>query len=146
MSLVIIGVMLSALGLVGVAASSIDRRIRVSASLLGAVGIVLLVASRPSTAPFVKQSEAIREMCTSTARRLQSFEVERFAILPPWTQDRTAATWDGIRMTLSPVAYLCVRNAETCNNRLLTSPYRSRFTIELHDLIVAFRTGEPCSR
>lgn len=146
MYLLIIGVVLSALGLVGVAVPRADRRMRIAASLVGAAGIVLLVASRPSTVPGRKQAEAVRYLCRSTALKLEAFELQRLASDPPWTQDRTVWTWDGIAKLLGHAAELCIRDVDSCTNLLVTSPHRSKFMTELHELIVAFRTGEPCTR
>jgi hypothetical protein len=146
MSFVIIGVALSAVGLIGVAMASADRWIRIGGSLVVAAGVVMLVVSRPSTTSFQKQSKAVQAMCADTARQLQSFELDRSARIPPWSADQTAMIWDGTRAMLMPAAHLCIRDVESCLNRLMTTPLRPRFFIELHELIVAVRTGEPCTR
>lgn len=146
MYLLIIGVVLSALGLVGVTVSRGDRRMRIAALLVGAAGVVLLVATRPSTLPGRKQAEAVRHLCRSTALKLEAFELQRLTSHPPWTQDRAVWTWSGIAKLLGHTAELCIRDVDSCSNLLVTSPLRSRFTVELHELVVAFRTGEPCTR
>lgn len=146
MYLLIIGVVSSAIGLVGVAMPSLDRRKRLAASLVGAIGVLLLVLSRPSTTPYRKQTEDLRYMCRNTARELESFENTRTLSPSPWTAEEARLIWSGIKKMLGSAAEMCIPDVTSCDRPLITNTSRPQFTTELHELIVAFRTGEPCPR
>lgn len=146
MSFVIIGVALSAISVVGAAFAPRDRRARIATAVAGVAGILLIVLSRPSTEPFLRQSEAIRRMCRFTAFDLEAFELERLNGVPPWTEERAELTWNGISRMLKRSAELCIPDVSSCDLRLMTHPRRSQFTVELSELVIAFRTGEPCTR
>lgn len=145
MYVLIIGIVLSAFGLVGIAMPSLERRKRLAASLIGALGVVLLLVSRPSTTWYRKQADDLHYMCIGISMNLESFERSRTS--PPATSAENASlTWSAITETLGAAAEVCISDVTSCKRPLITNTSRPQFTTELQELIVAFRTGKPCIR
>lgn len=145
MNLVTIGGIVSAIGLLSVVMPSLDHRKRLAAALIGALGVLLLVLSRPSTSRYRKQTRDIRAMCRSVAMAMDAFESSRTSSSRPWTKEETIPRWSGMYGMLILASYVCIPDVSSCDRLMVTNPYRAQFTAEFHSLTVAFRTGEPCT-
>ncbi len=140
----IIGIALAGLGLVGAAFTSRDRKVRIAAACVGALGVLLLLLSWAAKTPPTKQEEVVRSGCRSAAMRLETFESRRLASLQSWTIDERSRFWDRMDSLLHPIVSICVEDPSSCDRPMSSLRFRATFSPELVELIDAIRSGKSC--
>lgn len=145
MYLMITGIALAGLGLVSAAVTSRGRYVRIAASCVGAVGVVLLLVSWMARNP-PNQAKMIRSKCEVAAMRLEFYDERRTSSERSWTREEAKTYWDGMDDFVDLIADICIDDSTSCDGPITTNPLLKTFPAELAELTDAVRTGKPCRR